>query len=535
MNKLRNAFLPTVAALPILLLALPGTAAADIVPAKSVVDDVAVPLPDTAAGDVPTAHPVAADAPSVQDTAAADTTGPVLYVIPVEGDVDPAMAAFIGRAVRQALAEPDAVAVLEMDTFGGRVDAAFQIVDTLLQYPGDRVVSFVKNKAISAGALISLAGGSLYMREGTTIGDVAPITIGEEGPRMLGEKFQSPLRAKFRSLAKRNGYPESLAESMVTADMIVYRVEFPDTVRYLDSLELADLPESRRNQIVSRKTVVARGELLTMDNTEAKELGFSTATVSGVEELADSIGMSDARIERIERNWSEVFVTFINTIAPILMLLGFAGLYIESKTPGFGAPGIIGIICLALVFGGQYLVGMADYTELLLIGAGLLLLAVEVFIIPGFGIAGILGILLLAAGMVLSFQGFVIPKPEFPWQWDLFRRNLLMVAFSLLGSVVLLVVFFVYIFPSISRRISGPYLSATLAGVRSDTGAPERAIAVGDRGEVTKPLRPSGLAAFGDEELDVVADGEFVAAGEKVVVIRIEGNRIVVAKESSSG
>ncbi|MBD3239685.1 MAG: serine protease [Chitinivibrionales bacterium] len=509
MRKTSSVMLPFTAALFAVLTALLGPAAAQ----------------DTAS----------VDTLSVQDTVAADTAGPKLVVIPVEGDVDPAMAAFIGRAVREALAQPDAVAVLAMDTFGGRVDAAFQIVDTLLQYPGDRIVSFVKNKAISAGALIALAGGSLYMREGTTIGDVAPITVGEEGPRMLGEKFQSPLRAKFRSLAKRNGYPATLAESMVTATMIVYRVEFPDTVEYLDSIGLADLPEERSDQIVSRTTVVARGELLTMDNTEAKELGFSEATVSGVEELADSLGLSGARIERLERNWSEVFVTFINTIAPILMLLGFAGLYIESKTPGFGAPGIIGVICLALVFGGQYLVGMANYTEALLIGAGLLLLAVEVFIIPGFGIAGIAGILLLAVGMVLSFQGFVIPKPEFPWQWDLFRRNLLTVGFSLLGSVVLLVVFFVYIFPSISRRVSGPYLSATMAGIRSDTGAPARTIALGDKGEVVKPLRPSGLAVFGNEELDVVADGEFLAAGEKVVVTRIEGNRIVVAKESSSG
>ncbi len=497
---------------------------------RGAVDADTVPVHDTAMPST-----AAAGMTPVQDTAAADTGGPILFVIPVEGDVDPAMAAFIGRAVRQALAEPDAVAVLEMDTFGGRVDAAFQIVDTLLQYPGERVISFVKNKAISAGALISLAGGSLYMREGTTIGDVAPITVGEEGPRMLGEKFQSPLRAKFRSLAKRNGYPSTLAESMVTAEMIVYRVEFPDTVEYLDSLGLADLPPSRRDRIVSRTTVVARGELLTMDNTEAKQLGFSRATIAGIEELADSLGMADARIERIERNWSEIFVTFINTIAPILMLLGFAGLYIESKTPGFGAPGIVGIICLALVFGGQYLVGMADYTEALLIGAGLLLLAVEVFVIPGFGIAGILGILLLAAGMVLSFQGFVIPQPEFPWQWELFRRNLLTVTFSLLGSVVVLVVFFVYIFPSVSKRISGPYLSATLAGARSDSGASARTIAVGDTGEVTKPLRPSGLAVFGDRELDVVADGEFLAAGEKVVVMRIDGNRIVVAKESSRG
>ena len=112
-----------------------------------------------------------------------------------------------------------------MDSFGGRVDSALQIVDTLLSAPEGKTIAFVNNKAISAGALIALACSRLVMRKNTTIRRLCTITYSNEGPKMLGEKFQSPLRAKFRALAKRNGYSETLAESMVTAEMVVYAVE----------------------------------------------------------------------------------------------------------------------------------------------------------------------------------------------------------------------------------------------------------------------------------------------------------------------
>ena len=133
------------------------------------------------------------------------------------------------------------------------VDAAFQIVDTLLRAPKGKTIAFVKNKAISAGALIALACSELAMREATTIGDCAPITYSNDGPKMMGEKFQSPLRAKFRSLAKRNGYPEALAESMVTKEMTVYKIVIGDSVMFLDSIEYADLPQYSRERISTKK------------------------------------------------------------------------------------------------------------------------------------------------------------------------------------------------------------------------------------------------------------------------------------------
>ncbi|MCU0581780.1 MAG: ATP-dependent Clp protease proteolytic subunit, partial [Syntrophales bacterium] len=126
------------------------------------------------------------------------------------------MAGFVERVHREVSAHPDALVVLEIDTFGGMVDSALEIVDMLIKIPPERTIAFVENKAISAGALIALACGDLVMKPATTIGDCAPISYTQEGVEMLGEKFQSPIRAKFRALAKRNGYPETLAEAMVT-------------------------------------------------------------------------------------------------------------------------------------------------------------------------------------------------------------------------------------------------------------------------------------------------------------------------------
>ncbi|MEZ4578908.1 MAG: ATP-dependent Clp protease proteolytic subunit [Desulfobacterales bacterium] len=115
-----------------------------------------------------------------------------VYVIDVSGEVDPGMAAFVDRALEGLSGNPDNLVIAEIDTFGGRVDSALEIVDTFLKIPPDQSIAFVKKKAISAGALIALSCGRLVMMPATTIGDCAPITYSQEGPEMLGEKFQSP-------------------------------------------------------------------------------------------------------------------------------------------------------------------------------------------------------------------------------------------------------------------------------------------------------------------------------------------------------
>jgi membrane-bound serine protease (ClpP class) len=451
-----------------------------------------------------------------------------VYVVPIAGEVGPGLASFLERAIRDSDNLPENIYVLEMDTFGGRVDSALQIVDVLINVPKAKTVAFVKNKAISAGALIALACSELVMRPNTTIGDCAPITYSSEGVQMMGEKFQSPLRAKFRTLARRNGYPPTLAEAMVTEEMEVHRVELDGEVRYLDSQALADLSTAEKESIVSQKTVVAQGELLTMDDEEALQLGFSRMSASSIDAMLAEMGIGDYEIIRIEQNWSEKLGRLIARFAPILMLIGMAALYTELKAPGFGVPGIVGILCLGLVFLNQYLVGLADYTELLLISIGIVLLAMEVFVIPGFGAAGIAGMVLIGIGMVLSFQDFVIPDPALPWQQQLLTRNLIKVLVSFIAAFVTALLALRFIMPRLGTVVAGPYLGTTLADSRA-VSMETTTLSIGAVGVALTMLRPAGKGLFHNERYDVITEGEFIGKGAALVVREIKGNRILVA------
>jgi len=449
-----------------------------------------------------------------------------VFIVPAEGVVDHGMGAFIGRGLRDAAQGGAALIVIDIDTYGGQVDAAFNIVDSITACKTP-TVAFVRSKAISAGALIAFAADKIVMRQNTTIGDVAPLTNTNDGPKMLGEKHQSPIRAKFRTLANKNGYPEILSEAMVTEEISVFEVTLPDTVMYLDSARAADLDPQVKDSIRSSKLIVRAGELLTMTEAEALRYGFSSMTVADISEMLQAMGYADAEVVAVGKNWSEGLVSLIAMLAPILMMIGFSCLYIEMRSPGFGIPGIIGISCLAVVLFGQHAAGLAGYTEVLLLITGAVLLAVEAFVIPGFGVAGISGIILIIIGMALSFQNFVIPSPELPWQADILKRNITMVSVSILGSIVLIIVFFKYIFERLGMVVKGPYLAATLESAHSDTGmafVPK----IGDTGVASTPLRPSGKVYIGKDLCDVVTEGRFVDIGAEVTVSLVEGNRIVV-------
>lgn len=454
-----------------------------------------------------------------------------VYIIPATGTVDPGMAAFIKRSLETSFADPNPLVIIEIDTFGGRVDSALQIVESLLNTPEGKTIAFVKTKAISAGALIALACSRLVMRKNTTIGDCAPITYSKEGPKMLGEKFQSPLRAKFRALAKRNNYPEKLAEAMVTAEMVVYKVTIDGKTVYMDSQTFEDLSDAEKNRVSSKKTVVAKGELLTMNDTEALELGFSQMSADSIEEMLKMMEIENVELVRFKETWSETFVRLIGTITPYLLMIGLAALYMEIKAPGFGAPGIIGIICLALVFLNQYLVGLADYTELLLLILGVVLLGFELFVLPGFGMAGIAGLLFIAAGAILALQDFVIPDPSLPWEAELLVKNVMHVLGALFAAVFIALFFLRYVFPKLSVVIKGPYLDATLKDSHADSL--EAGFArLGDTGVAMTFLRPSGKVKINDEIFDVITEGEFMEKGTPVQISEIKGNRIIVSRRT---
>ncbi len=459
-----------------------------------------------------------------------------VYTIPISGEVSPGMAAFVERSLKD-IPEGNAdstIIVIEMDTFGGRVDAALMIVDLIVGTDRGKTIALVTKRAISAGALIALACDELFMLPHTTIGDCAPIMVGSEGPQMLGEKFQSPLRAKFRSLAKKNGYSEVLAESMVTEGMKVYEITMNGRTTYMDAREFEELSDKDKKQVSEKKTVVDEGELLTMDDIEAKELGFSKNTVADAEAMLAEMGVQHESIIALTPNWTESLMRFVGTIAPFLLMIGLGALYTEIKAPGFGVPGIIGIICLALFFMNQYTIGLADYLELAIILLGLVLIGFEVFVIPGFGIAGVAGGICLILGFGLSLQGFTWPDPAQPWQTELMIKNLAIVLASVLVAFLGSLAILRYVFPQVwvvTRR--NPYLAATLKGSHADSLAAANALA-GQTGVAATALRPSGKMEVNDIIYDVVTEGEFLDKGTPIKILDIRGNILIVARTETA-
>jgi membrane-bound serine protease (ClpP class) len=246
--------------------------------------------------------------------------------IPVTGTIELGLAPFVGRAIREAEEQGASAVVLDIDTPGGRIDAAWEIIDDVRD-TDLRVVAFVNRRALSAGAMIGLAADELYMRPGSTIGAATPVD--GQGVK-ASEKMVSAMRSEFRALSEARGFDPRIGEAMVD-----------------ESIEVPG--------------VVAAGQLLTLTTTEAVTLGVATAEVEDYAALLELAGLSGATTVSARPNWAEGIVRFLSNplVAPMLLSLGFLGLIIEINTPTFGLAGAFGLASLAAFFGARNLVNLA--------------------------------------------------------------------------------------------------------------------------------------------------------------------------------
>ena len=419
---------------------------------------------------------------------------PVVYVAPIEGIIDLGLAPFVKRTLDEAVRADAAAVVLEINTFGGRVDAAVQIRDALLGAPV-RTIAFVNKRAISAGALIALSAEKIVMAEGATIGAAAPVQVGQPGApsEAVGEKTVSYVRKEFRATAERRQRPPLLAEAMVDADVEI-------------------------------KGVIAKGKLLTLTTDEAAKNKLIDLRANTLEEALEKLGLGAAELRSASPNWAENVVRFLThpVVSSLLITIAMLGIILEMRTPGFGIAGGLGIASLALFFWGHWLVQLAGWEELLLGLAGLILLAIEVLVIPGFGIAGVLGILALFGSLVLSLVG-----PGFTTTFLLAAaaRVVLALLVALVASLVLL-----RFLPRLpfGRRL---VLQRGLSAAEGFASAPESDVQwLGRTGQATSPLRPAGIADIDGRRIDVVSEGEHIDAGQPIRVTRVDGNRIVVQR-----
>ncbi len=467
-------------------------------------------------------------------------------VIICEGMIDNGLYKSIERRSEFALEQGCEYLIFEIDTFGGELMAAHDIWEYFMHDINLRshTVAYVSKKAISAGALISVACNDIIMKQNTRIGDCAPIALGAKLEGVEREKVETDTRAAFEAAGEENGYPTVLLKAMVSQQIEVYKVKNKETGKF-EFFEGDSLPDDpNKYELDNKSIVVAKDELLTLTASEALEYGIARAVVKNRDEvlsyLAGRDGIDfDGGVLILKTNWSEEMVRWLNSpvVAGILIMVALLGVYIEFNTPGIGLPGLVAVICFAILIGSKYLIGMANWIEVALFAVGLLLLTIEVFVLPGFGIAGVTGIIFIMAGifgMLVKNPPETLPWPRSEFDWYIFTNGLSGLLIGVAGFIIL-----AYIFSKFIPRLeflSGLILVPTAAKKGdeveiSSTYPPETisaGIKVGDRGVVITTLRPAGKARFGDAIVDVVAEGDFLAADTKVKIIEIRGNRAVV-------
>ena len=443
-----------------------------------------------------------------------DADGP-LYVIPVQGVVDTGMLHVVRRGLREAEQQKASGIILRMDTPGGRVDIMEEILQRLLRTK-IRTHTFVEKDAMSAGAIIALGTDEIYMAPGSRIGAATPILMSPEGGlQNIGEaereKMNSAMDAVVRSIAQQKGRDPKLATAMVRAES---------------------------GYTFHGEVIVATNRILTLTNMEAEkrygpdqEPVLSLGTVEDLPALARRLGGANAVVIEQELTGLEDFARLLSIVGPILLILASLLLYVEINTPGFGWPGAMSILFFALYFFGQNVAGLAGHEEMLLFGAGVLLLLIEAFVIPGFGIAGILGILLVFGSVFMAMierlprlpdDGLIPALADIPNLTGALFRMLIVLAGSTGGMMALAA------WLPRSRAVNSRLVLGQSLPVGSSI-APGSALArAGEEAVADTDLRPAGKVVSGERILDVVSTGAFVPRGTRVRVVRVEGARIVV-------
>ncbi|MBA7497741.1 hypothetical protein ES704_00472 [subsurface metagenome] len=398
-----------------------------------------------------------------------------VYLVSIKGTIDLGLSSYVQRALEEAVSNKVKAVILEIDTFGGRVDAAVQIRDQIinLNVPS---VAYIKNRAWSAGALIALSAKYILMDKSASIGAAEP--------QPTDEKTVSALRAEFTSTALSRGRSEDIAAAMVDKDVEI-------------------------------KGIIEKDKILTLNAEQAIKLNFVDGTASNIEEVLNFLNLKDAKIVYIYPNWAENISRFVTNpvVSSLLLSIGFLGLIIEFWTLGWGIAGSIGIISLSLFFGGHIIVGLAGFETIILFVIGLLLLLAEIFFIPGSGLAGISGIAAILASIFLTFG------------------NIVQATYSILIALGVSVIgFFLLIKYIPSTRTWRKFVLSTeqKKELGYTVGTKDLKRLTGKEGIAITPLHPSGIVEVNGKKLNALTRGEYVDSNTKIKIISVEGNKIVV-------
>jgi membrane-bound serine protease (ClpP class) len=448
---------------------------------------------------------------SISPAHADETNTATTVIIPIQSIIGKGLLYVIRRGIDDALRLNAETIIFDMNTPGGRVDVTEEIIRTFIDLPTNiTTYTYINKDALSAGAMIAIATKHIYMAPGSRIGASAIVTsTGDIEDGDMKEKHVSSLTSLVRNAAVRNGHDPNLIESMIRKDM-KYELDGEVICKEGQLLTLSDLDAAKQ---------------VTREGTQQPLLSAGTAKT--LDELIAQLGLDNTKTHRIEITSTEKIARFIEMFSIIFLAGGLLGIYIEFKTPGFGVPGIAGMLLLSIFFWGHHVAGLTGSLELLIFALGIILLALEIFVIPGFGVAGISGLCLIALSL---FMAMIEHYPGTDWYTPPGSFQLEGAGESLgisLGLTVVLALMAALFLPK-TKVFHSLQLSSELDRKHGVTASAPTDSLLGAKGLAATQLHPSGFGTFGSKRINVIARGAFIDAGAPIVVAETHGSRIVV-------
>jgi membrane-bound serine protease (ClpP class) len=420
-----------------------------------------------------------------------------VLIMEIKNEIDPRMTRYVELALKEAADKKVDLVIIEMDTYGGVLTDAKEIVDKIMDFKSP-VWVYINSDAASAGALISIACDSIYMSPGASIGAATVVDgTGEKAP----DKYQSYMRSIMRATAEENGRDPQIAEGMVD-----------------EQLEIKGIKEA--------------GKIITFSTSEALKHGYCEAKVNSIEEILQRNKIGNYQRIQFELGAAEKIISLVLNpfISGILILIIIAGIYFEMQTPGLGFAGLAALVALVLYLVPYYLNGLAENWEIIAFFIGIVLIAFEIFVIPGFGVAGISGIILTIASLVL----IMLNNDAFDFEFVSMKDILYALAAAMggmLGGTVLLFVAGANL--SNTRLYKKVALTHTQDSKQGYVSNPIVESLKGKTGVAQTVLRPSGKVIIDGQLYDAYTRGDFIEKGQPIEVISDEGPALKVKLQLS--
>ncbi|WP_455640557.1 NfeD family protein [Parabacteroides sp.] len=433
----------------------------------------------------------------------------LVYQIDIKKEIDNTSRIYLSNGLAEANALGADAVLIHINTYGGLLEAADSMRTAILYNPVP-VYVFIDNNAASAGALISIACKKIFMRKGANIG--AATVVNQTGAAMP-DKYQSYMRAMIRSTAEAHG-----KDTIIQGKDTLYKWK-------RDPL----IAEAMVDERVVVPHLIDTGKVLTFTADEALQWGYCDGIAeTPAEVITRYLGYNDYELKTYTPSWYDDLKGFLMSpiLQSILIIIIIGGIYFEMQTPGLGFPSAAALAAAILYFAPLYLDGLAQNWEILVFIIGLILIAVEIFVLPGFGIAGISGIIFLVAGLMLSLLG----NTDFNFE-GVSTREIGDASLTVLIGLGLGFALMIWLSNKIGHK--GMFRKVALQkDLEEAHSSPSLAAFVGKEGTAFTVLRPSGKVMIDGEVYDGVSDSGFIEKGTPVKIVRFENAQVYVETSS---